>query len=238
MPDRPPFQVVQSAKLSEQISRQLLQTIVSGHYQPGDLLPPERELAEMFRVSRVAVREALGSLVARGILSVRQGRGTTVNPIDEWNTFDPDVLMILHGNAVLDQVMEMRRIFEPELAALAAQHITPEQVEVLRAKSDLPDTDTIEQHVERDTEFHILIAKATQNPVLVIVLTSISELLRECRRRTFVVPGELAQARIWHKRIFEAIESRDPEAAREAMAAHMGQVKGGLARYADMYPDE
>jgi DNA-binding FadR family transcriptional regulator len=229
-----PFQVIQSSKLSDQISRQLLQTIVTGHYRPGDLLPPERELAAMFKVSRVAVREALGSLVAKGILSVRQGRGTTVNPTDTWNTLDPDVLMILHGHEVLDEVMEMRRIFEPEVAALAAQNITPEQLENLRSKSVLPDSDTIEQHVERDTAFHILIAQATQNLVLVIVLTSISELLRECRRRTFVVPGELARAREWHRCIFEAIERRDPEAARQAMAQHMDQVKAGLASYTEM----
>jgi GntR family transcriptional repressor for pyruvate dehydrogenase complex len=236
MPDKPPvFQVVQSAKLSQQISRQLVETIIAGHYKAGDLLPPERELAEMFRVSRVAVREALTTLGAKGILSVRQGRGTTVNPTEDWNTLDPEVLMILHGDEVLDQVMEMRRIFEPELAAMAASNITPGQLDELRAKSELPDSDTIEQHVERDTAFHIMIARATQNPVLIIVLTSISELLRECRRRTFVVPGELARARLWHRRIYEAIQSRDPAAARQAMADHMGQVREGLQKYESLH---
>ncbi len=238
MPDRPPFQVVQSAKLSQQISRQLLATIIAGHYRAGDLLPPERELAAMFQVSRVAVREAISSLASRGILSVRQGKGSTINPTEQWNTFDPDVLMVLHGNALLNQVMEMRRIIEPEMAALAARNIRPEQVEELREKSYLPDTDTLEQHVERDTAFHIMIARATQNPVIVIVLTSISEMLRECRRRTFVVPGELPRARQWHQRIYEAIASRDPDLAREVMAGHMIQVTEGLARYAELHPDE
>lgn len=237
MSGKPPFQAVQSAKLSQQISRQLLETIVAGHYRPGDLLPPERDLAVIFGVSRVAVREALNSLAAKGIVSVRQGRGTTVNPPAQWNTLDPEVLMVQHRDNVLEHVMEIRCILEPEIAALAAQHITPEQLEELRARADLPDTDTCEQHIERDTIFHIAIARATQNPVLVIVLTSISELLRECRRRNFVVPGELARARMWHQRIFEAIEQHNPYAAREAMALHMAQVKEGLVRYEELYGD-
>ena len=82
---KPPFQSVQSAKLSDQISRQLLETIVSGHYRPGDLLPAERDLASMFDVSRVVVREALTSLTEKGIISVRQGRGATVNSTENWN---------------------------------------------------------------------------------------------------------------------------------------------------------
>jgi GntR family transcriptional repressor for pyruvate dehydrogenase complex len=76
--------------------------------------------------------------------------------------------------------------------------------------------------------FHLMIAKATHNPVLLMVLSSTSELLREGRRRIFNVPGELAKARQWHQAIYEAIASRDSDAAREAMAAHMEQVRQGL----------
>jgi len=231
MSEKPTFQVVQSAKLSEQISRQLLEFIIAGHYQPGVLLPPERDLAGMFQVSRVAVREGLSSLVAKGILSVRQGRGTTVNPVEEWNTLDPEVLILLHGDHVFEELSAVRRILEPEIAALAAINITPDELEVLRSLSDLPDSDTVEQHVERDIAFHIQIARATQNPVLLIVLSSTTELLRESRRRTFRVPGELPKARQWHHTIFAAIEQRDPQAAREAMSAHLSQVKQALQQY-------
>ena len=90
-----PFRSVSSKKLSELITRQLLEKITSGQYKPGDLLPPERELTTVFGVSRVVVREGLNSLVSKGILSVRQGRGTTVNSMENWNTMDPDVLMLL-----------------------------------------------------------------------------------------------------------------------------------------------
>lgn len=224
------FQGLQSEKFSEQISRQLLQKIVEGHYQPGDYLPAERDLAAIFSVSRVVVRESISSLGAKGIIKVRQGRGTIVNPIDKWNTLDPQVLLLLNGDEVFDQLMETRRIFEPDMAALAAERIMPEELELLRARSVLPEDDSVEEHVERDMSFHLHIAKATHNPVLLMVLSSTADLLREGRRRIFIVPGELAKARMWHQAIFAAIERHDPQAAREAMAAHMEQVRIGLAQ--------
>jgi len=227
----PQFETVQSEKLSEQISRQLLEAIVDGHYGPGDRLPPERDLAATFDASRIVVREALGLLNARGIVSVRQGRGTTVNPVSQWHSLDPQVLMLLYGDLAFDQLLEMRRIVEPELAALAAERITGAQLEELRAISDLPENDTVEQHVERDTEFHLRIAGAAHNPVLLIMISSIGDLLRESRRRTFVVPGAMAKARAWHHAIFAAIEAGDPVAAREAMAAHLRQVGEALERW-------
>jgi DNA-binding FadR family transcriptional regulator len=228
--DSNPFQSLQSEKFSEQISRQLLQKIVEGHYKPGDRLPAERDLATIFNVSRVVVRESISSLEAKGIVDVRQGRGTTVNPVDEWNTLDPQVLLLLHGDEVFDQLMETRWIIEPEMAALAAERIKEEELEALRSCSELPEDDSLEEHVARDMNFHLLIAKATHNPVLLMVLTSTSDLLQEGRRRIFIVPGELAKARKWHHAIYTAIEQRDPLAAREAMAGHMEQVRLGLER--------
>jgi len=124
--------------------------------------------------------------------------------------------------------METRRIFEPEMAALAAERIHDDELEPLRLCSELPEDDSVEEHVERDMNFHLMIAKATHNPVLLMVLSSTSELLREGRRRIFIVPGELAKARDWHHTIYKAIARRDAAAAREAMARHMEQVQLGL----------
>lgn len=227
---RLPFKVVQSEKLSEQIGTQVLNSIISGHYKSGDLLPPERNLAEAFGVSRVVVREAIGSLSAKGILSVRQGKGTTVNARREWNTLDPDVMLLLHKDFLFEKLIEMRLIIEPELAALAAVNINEETLDELREFSDLPDDDTIEEHVFRDNMFHLTIARATGNPVLLTVLSSVSELLKESRRITFLADGEMPKARHWHNEIYKAIKARDPDAAREAMINHIQQVRKGLQR--------
>jgi GntR family transcriptional repressor for pyruvate dehydrogenase complex len=185
----------------------------------------------MFQASRIVIREALTTLAAKGIVSVWQGTGSTVNARQAWNTLDPEILLLLDGQDTFAQLQEVRRIIEPELAAMAATRITPEALEALRPLAELPINDTIEEHVEHDTSFHLAIARATGNTVLAIVLTSIGDLLRESRRRSFQVPGMLAQARDWHKIIFAALEKRDSEAARRAMVEHLSQVGQSLEDY-------
>jgi len=225
------FQVVRNEKLSAQISRQLVEAILSGHYASGDQLPPERDLAVMFNTSRVVVREALVALLSKGVLSTRQGRGTMVNAPEQWNTLDPMIIMLRDGDNTFDQLQEFRRIFEPELCALAAERVTPEEIVALRRKSGLPLDDTIEEHINRDTDFHMAIARASKNPVLQIVMSSISELLRESRRRSYVMPGQAAAAQELHAKIFAAIERHDVAGARQAMVEHMVQVEGALEAY-------
>ena len=225
------FQIVHNDKLSAQISRQLVEAIFSGRYKPGDQLPPERDLAAMFEVSRVVVREALVALLAKGVLSTRQGSGTTVNPPEQWNTLDPMIIMLRNGDDTFDQLQEVRRIIEPELCALAAERISPEEIEALRLQSVLQLNDTIEQHIDHDTSFHMAIAMATKNTVLQIMMASISDLLRESRRRSYINPREAAEAREWHEKIFSAIEKHDVAGARLAMVGHMSQVKRALETY-------
>ncbi len=232
----PPFRAVRRDKLSQQIARQLLGAVVAGHYRIGDKLPSERELMATFQASRSAVREALGTLAAKGILSIEQGRSTTVNPTDRWNSLDPELMLLSDSGSLFDDLTQVRRIIEPEIAALAAERATPEQVALLRALTEGPLDESLEQHVERDTRFHLELAKAARNAVLLMLVSSISELLRESRRRAYVVPGELAKAWQHHARIREAVEAHDPAAARERMAAHMEQVSQALARYTAGHP--
>ena len=226
-----PFQSLRREKLGQQISLQLLKAIASGRYKPGDLLPSERELSDMFGASRVAIREAVSDLAAKGIASVTHGRGTTVNPIEQWNALDPAVLMLMNGEDAFAQLDELRRILEPEMAALAAERITEQEIAAMRLLTDLPAEDSVEQHVERDMYFHLAIARATRNPVLMVVMSSVDELLRESRRRAITVPGELAKARVGHQAVFEAIARHDAAAARQAMWGHMNQVAGALVQY-------
>ena len=176
------------------------------------------------------MRDAVSDLEAKGVASVAHGKGTTVNPVEQWNTLDPAVLMLMNGENAFIQLDELRSILEPELAALAAERISDAEIEALRELADLPENDSVEQHVERDMAFHTALARATRNPVLMVVLSSVDDLLRESRRRAMTVPGELAKARAGHQAVFDAIRKRDPGATRQAMAAHMNQVAGALTR--------
>lgn len=225
------FHAPRREKLGQLISRQLLTAIVRGYYPSGALLPSERELTELFGASRIAIREALSDLEANGVITVAHGKGSTVTPREQWNALDPEVLMLMGGEEAFAQLDELRHILEPALAALAAERIDDAGLEALRQLADLPDDDTVEQHVERDMAFHNAIARATRNPVLMVVMSSIDPLLRESRRRAMAVPGELAKARASHHAVFAAIASRDPAAASAAMTAHMQQVAGALLKH-------
>lgn len=237
MSDSGKFDSVRIDKLSEQISRQLLWAIADGRYHPGDHFPGERDLARAFSASRIVVREALGLLNARGIVSVRQGIGTTVNPMSKWNSLDPEVFMVLHSDQTLEQLLEVRRIVEPESAFLAAQRITDEQVQKLRPLAILLDDDSIEQKEKRDSEFHLEVANAAQNAVLLQMVSSISNLFYESLRRTFTVPGAIGQGHRGHQEIMSAIESRDAEAARRAMRDHLDLVKQHLDSWRSEHQD-
>jgi GntR family transcriptional regulator, transcriptional repressor for pyruvate dehydrogenase complex len=228
MHDAAGFHSVQSEKLSEQVTRQLVKALAEGRYRPGELLPSERDLAVRFSASRIVIREALTSLAARGIVTVRHGRGTIVNPIHEWNTLDPQLLLLVYGDDILPQLVEVRSVIEPELAALAAERITDPELAELSAMVDLPTYDTMEEHVDHDTRFHLCIARSAHNAVLMTMLSSISELLRESRRRSFLAPGHLVEAAHWHRRVFHAIEHHNASAARSAMAEHIEQVRRSL----------
>lgn len=225
------FNSIKTDKLGAQIGRQLMRAIVDGRFQVGERLPSEHELASTFNRSRIAVRDALSGLAARGIITVRQGQGSTINPISMWNTLDPEVFVVVYGDKAFDQLLEMRQIVEPESAFLAAQRITDEQVEKLRPLSVLNEDDTVDQHVERDTSFHLEIARAAQNGVLLTMISSISILLRESRSCTFAVPGEISRGHKWHQTILAAIEARDAQAARIAMHGHLDQVGQALDKW-------
>jgi GntR family transcriptional repressor for pyruvate dehydrogenase complex len=225
------FRTVQSNKIGKQISYQLLQKITSGEFPPGTRLPAERNLAEIFSASRVAVREALGSLVTQGILTVKQGSGTTVNPLEEWNTLDPQVIRMLEGDRIFIQLSEFRKIIEPSLAEQAAARITDKQILYLKDLSELPASDTSDQHAVRDNNFHLEIARITGNTVSLIVMSSIADLLHDSRKKALMVEGEIDKAREWHHRIYEAIAARDPAAARQAMEGHLQQVTSALNQY-------
>ncbi|MGB4977291.1 MAG: FCD domain-containing protein [Anaerolineae bacterium] len=224
----PTFRALRREKLSEQISRQLLSAITQGYYAEGNRLPPERDLADMFQTSRVAVREALMTLAAKGILNVEHGRGSTVNPRTQWNVLDAGLFMLQNGELAFEQLNEVRTILEPEMAALAAERATPEGLTAMAALIAQPHAENVEEHVEFDTSFHLEIAKASQNTVLLILMSSITDLLRESRRRTFQVAGELERAWECHRQVYDAIAAHDPVAARQAMADHMVQVREAL----------
>jgi GntR family transcriptional repressor for pyruvate dehydrogenase complex len=219
---------IQSSRLYEQIVEQIEQLILDGKLHPGDQLPSERELAEQFDVSRTAVREAVKALQEKGLVEIETGRGTFIThgvskalrrSLD-WMVRSGD------GNRLADLV-QVRNILEPEIAALAAEMASGSDIERLEQAVNVMDSalNDADVYVEADQDFHLALASATQNQLISTLIDPIVDLLREQRKRIFLVEGGAQRGQYHHKRILEAVKKHDRIAAREAMQAHLAQVR-------------
>jgi DNA-binding FadR family transcriptional regulator len=221
-----------------------LRRIVDGELGEGDALPTESVLIDAYGISRTAVREAIQSLAAKGLVLVKQGSGVTVAPRSNWNVLDSEYLKMTGLDAaLLEDLLESRDILEPAVAALAATRATDQQIERLRSSiatmDEAAETDP-EGHAELDVAFHSLLAECTNNVVLVSLHSSITHLGRAQREMMARQEGGVERALFWHRHIVEAIEHRDPEASRDAMRMHLRQVRAELdpvARASMAIPD-
>jgi GntR family transcriptional regulator, transcriptional repressor for pyruvate dehydrogenase complex len=227
LPDKLAYRAVKTSRLFEQIVQQVEDSILNGQLKPGDQLPAERDLAQRFGVSRTAVREAVKTLREKGLVEAYSGRGTFVTNGTSYAVRQSLDLMIRtnrqEGSAHL---AGLRLVLEPEIAGLAASQMDEQLLATMReavAQMDRALNDP-DGYVEADLDFHLALAEAADNPLILSLLDSIVGLLREQRSRIFEVDGGPERGQFHHKRILAAIEQRDPEAARQAMRAHLNQV--------------
>lgn len=219
---------IQSERLYERIVSQIEQRIEAGVLKVGDQLPSERELAEQFAVSRTAVREAVKALRQKGLVEIRPGRGTFITNGTSDNIRNSlGMLMRMGATKGSENLVEVREILEPEIAALAATRITDEYISAMQDAVNIMDTalDKVEVFVEADLDFHLALAEGTLNPYIPILMDSIIDLLREQRKRIGLTKGGLQRGQIHHKKILGAVTRRDPQAARQAMQDHLKQVR-------------
>jgi len=219
---------IQSERLYERIVSQIEQRIEKGELKVGDQLPAERELAEQFAVSRTAVREAVKALRQKGLVEIRPGRGTFItNGTSDTIRNSLGMLMKIGATKGSGNLVEVREILEPEIAALAATRITDEYIAAMQEAVKIMDTalDNVNVFVEADLDFHLALAEATQNPFIPILMDSIIDLLREQRKRIGLTKGGLQRGQTHHKKILSAVINHDPEAARQAMQGHLKQVR-------------
>jgi len=233
---RLPYRAVKTARLYEQIVQQVEESILSGQLKPGDQLPAERDLATRFGVSRTAVREAVKCLREKGLVEAYTGRGTFVtNGTSQGMRQSLDLMVRVNQQEGSIHLAELRLLLEPGIAALAATRIEDQLLatmqEAVRAmERGLGDPDA---YIEADLDFHLALAEAAGNPMVLSLLDSIVGLLREQRSGIFMVEGGPERGQFHHKRILDAVTRRDPEAAREAMRLHLEQVSEDSAAAAN-----
>lgn len=222
------YHEIQYGRLYEQIVDQIEQRILNGELKPGDKLPPERELAKQFGVSRTAVREAMKALTLKGLVEVHPGRGTIVTDTTSIAVRHSIDLLVRIGSVDgIKDLVEVREILEPEIAALAAERATEEQVAAMTEAVEIMDRslDDPEAFIEADMDFHQALAQATNNALVPVLLDSLVDLLREHRRKAASVEGGLNRGQAYHKQIVQAIEDKNAEAARAAMHRHLVQIR-------------
>jgi GntR family transcriptional regulator, transcriptional repressor for pyruvate dehydrogenase complex len=222
------YKLVQTSRLYEQIVQQIQDSIEQGALKPGEQLPAERALALQFGVSRTAVREAVKALHEKGLVEAYPGRGTFITSGSSNAIRLTLDRMIKTGSADgTVHLTEVREMLEPEIAALAATRAREENLEELKEAVGIMDDAKQDPaaYIEADLDFHLALAEAAANPLILSLIDSIVGVLREQRMRIFKVDGGPERGQYHHKRILEAVENRDPAGARAAMRAHLRQVR-------------
>jgi GntR family transcriptional regulator, transcriptional repressor for pyruvate dehydrogenase complex len=222
---KPTFDTVRRDKVYDQVARKLEQ-FIREELKPGDKLPSERELAQSCKVSRSSIRDAMRRLELMGMVEPRQGAGTIVRQVSPDALVNPLTAVLLRQRKHVAELLEVRSMIEPAIAALAAQHINPEQLarmeEILRRQGEKVNRN--EPAIEEDSEFHYTIATAAQNSVLLHVLDVLMDMLRESRERNMQVEGRPQKSFEGHKRIFTALCRGDAQSAEAAMRRHLDEV--------------
>ncbi len=227
-------------KLYKQVAESIHNSIMMGDLKAGDRLPSERDLAEQLGVSRTVVRDALRLLEERGLVSSNVGDGTYISEIKPKSVSESISLFVKQRQTSYAHLTQVRRMIEVEIAALAAQNATPRDIERLEQSVSEAEQKlhSLQEFVATDINFHRLLAEASQNPLLPMLLTPISEPLHDLSRRASALMGAPEDALKHHHKILDCVRRGDSEGARRCMRDHLDSVErwGDLA--AEQIQDE
>ena len=221
--------------LATQVSREIGRRVVAGYLPEGELIEDENKLCERYSVSKPVIREAVKLLVAKGMLKVRRGDGTRVQPRVKWSLLDDDVLAWHQGTEpnpdFLRQLVDVRQIIEPSAASWAAINASTEQInDIYQAQQKMDCSKTTEEFVIADALFHRSILRASNNEILIGMEGLIFSALLSSIKITNNNPFDNRQRSLpLHHEILEAIESRNSDRAHLAMHKHMADTHKRLS---------
>ena len=234
------YKQIKPKKIYEEVADTLLESIRSGDLKPGEKLDSVQQLAESFQVGRSAIREALTSLRAMGLIEMRQGEGTYVKAFEASGIAFPLKSALLMNSDDLKSLMEVRKILETGIAASAAERRTREDLNAMKqAVMDMVKYSADPELGEKaDLAFHLAIAKAAGNSLLASLMHHVADMTAESMRETrrLCLYEEMAtvdQLNVQHEAILQAIESGEAKQARKAMNTHLDYVEIVLRNYMD-----
>ncbi|MCL5994634.1 MAG: FadR family transcriptional regulator [Chloroflexi bacterium] len=217
-------------RLSEQVAARIQDLITSGEIEVDDRLPSEHDLARQMGVSRTVIREAIKALEEKGLVRTVTGSGTYVSRVNADNMSESIGLFIEQNSSTFEDFYELRRILEVEIAALASDRATSQDIislekavrrveEIVAAGSATPDL--LEDFVQADLEFHNLLAKATHNPLLLVIQELAPEQLLDFIRLTARAAEAVERTLSDHRKILEGVMNRDAQVCRRLMREHI-----------------
>ena len=224
------FTPIPRPKILWEILGQIKDNIAAGKLGKGDRLPSERQMAQVFGVSRTTIREAIKSLEMLGLVECVQGDGSYIAQNLDQSLIQPLSIMFMLEGATLSQVQQLRRAMELTTAALAAERITPRELAALeglcaRLEDDLPEASL----AQLDLELHYGIARAAGNALILATLSGAQALIdtqiKGVRAQMLKEPHNRRQIGAQHRAVVDALGAGDPAGAAAAMEAHMAFIE-------------
>lgn len=231
------YRRIKPRKIYEEVAEVILDMIKAGDLKPGDKLDSVQQLAENFQVGRSAVREALSALRAMGLVEMHQGEGTYVREFNSNMLKLPVQIAVLMKKDDVKNLLEVRRILEVGAVEAAASRRTEEHLaEIKEALEQMKNANDEELGEEADFRFHMAIARASQNDLLISLMNNVSEMMvttmRETRRLwLYSEKSTLGRLTLEHDSIYEAIEQRDGARAQSLLLQHLQSVEEVLMEY-------
>ncbi len=214
----------------EDIVKQIRNLLERGKFKQGDHLPSERELSDIFKVSRATVREAILSLETMRLVDRRQGDGTYVIASSEEALVQPLAASLFHEKDDLIDIFFLRKIIEPEIAQLASKKGTPEEINELEEILNEQEKEVLngKNPIGTDVEFHHLMARMARNRILERLLLAMHDLLSKTREKYLQTEERKRKSLLGHQDILKAIKKKNGVGARQAMRRHLETVEASV----------
>lgn len=224
------LKAVRKKRAYEDIVKQIRHLVEKGRLKRGDQLPTERELSETFKVSRATVREAIFSLETMKLVDRRQGDGTYVIASSEEALVQPLAATLFHEKDDLIDIFFLRKILEPEVAQLASENATPEEINELEEILREQEKEVVEGKapIEADSGFHHQLARMARNRILERLLLALLDLLSKTRENYLQTEERKQKSLQGHREVLLAIKNGNSAAVRQAMRRHLKNVEDVL----------
>src|SRR5712692_9012298 len=221
---------IKKTRIPEEIADRIRLLILDGTFPPGRPLPSERALAVRFGVGRGSIRDAFRMLEMIGLLETRHGQGTFPRELTVDRLVARLASVLTYRRDLQDELMDVRRMFEPAVARVAATRATEEDLADLQRvlETQRRKLKTGQSAIVEDTAFHAVLARATRNRVVVRIMETLNDLLVESRKLALKQEGRPEGSIKGHEVVVAALQGRDADGAARAMREHIDQIAGLL----------